>query len=328
MRVWNRALCQSEIQNNMNCEILTSVSGLLANYHFNQGYDSQNNSGLTALADASGNNNTATLINFALNGASSNWIAPGAVTSGVSCSTFSSTLSVTSTTVTDVSCKFGSNGTAAVTVSGGTSFTYDWIPNPGAGDGTASASGLSVGIYSVVITNECGSTTTKTVSISEPSSALFVSPGLYTNVLCYGANTATASLSISGGSGSYTYSWSPSGGTGATASGLAATNYTCYVKDGNNCVKTAVFNITEPPALILTPLGQNNVTCFGLSNATASVNAASGGVGGYVYDWSPGTPTGEGQTNVSGLAAGTWTCMVTDANNCSISTTNFLLRLG
>ncbi|NDJ00142.1 hypothetical protein GWA97_13745, partial [Flavobacterium sp. LaA7.5] len=41
------------------------------------------------------------------------------------------------------------------------------------------------------------------------------------------------------------------------------------------------------------------------------------GTAGYTYDWTPGNPTGDGTTSVSGLSAGTWTCTVTDANGCT-----------
>lgn len=88
-RIWNRALCFNEIQNNMNCEIPATNAGLVANYHFNHGIAQQNNAGITSLTDVSGNNNNGTLNNFALNGATSNWVNPGGVLSGVSCAAFS-----------------------------------------------------------------------------------------------------------------------------------------------------------------------------------------------------------------------------------------------
>lgn len=89
-RIWNRALCFNEIQNNMNCEIPATNAGLVANYHFNHGIAQQNNAGITSLTDVSGNNNNGTLTNFALDGSTSNWVNPGGVLSGVSCAAFSS----------------------------------------------------------------------------------------------------------------------------------------------------------------------------------------------------------------------------------------------
>jgi hypothetical protein len=77
-RVWNRALTAGEIQTSMSCSIPTTNTGLLLNYHFNQGTAGSNNAGITSLTDASGNNYNGTLTNFALTGFTSNWVAPGA----------------------------------------------------------------------------------------------------------------------------------------------------------------------------------------------------------------------------------------------------------
>ena len=76
VRIWTRALEQSEIAANMNYEI-NSATGLLASYHFNQGVAGRSNSGITSLIDATSNNFAGTLQNFALNGQTSNWIEPG-----------------------------------------------------------------------------------------------------------------------------------------------------------------------------------------------------------------------------------------------------------
>ncbi len=73
VRVWNVVRTQSEIQNNMNVE-LSSGSGLIAAYHFNQGIAGGNNAGVTTLTDAAGSNN-GTLSNFTLSGSSSNFVS-------------------------------------------------------------------------------------------------------------------------------------------------------------------------------------------------------------------------------------------------------------
>ena len=85
IRIWNRALCATEITNNMSCEIPTSGFGLIANYHFNQGLAASNNTIVTSLLDLSGNNNNGTLSGFTLSGTASNWVDAGAVTTGTSC---------------------------------------------------------------------------------------------------------------------------------------------------------------------------------------------------------------------------------------------------
>lgn len=104
VRVWNRALCQAEIQNNMNGELPTPASqtGLVAYYKANQGTAAGTNTGITSLADSSGNGNNGTLTNFALSGSSSNWDSgataiSGYVTQYYSPSPSSGTESVTTT---------------------------------------------------------------------------------------------------------------------------------------------------------------------------------------------------------------------------------------
>jgi hypothetical protein len=84
-RIWNVARTSYEIQQTYNCEIATNATGLLVNLHYNQGTAAGSNIAITNVTDASGNNNNATINNMALTGASSNFIASGAVTSGTSC---------------------------------------------------------------------------------------------------------------------------------------------------------------------------------------------------------------------------------------------------
>jgi len=79
LRIWNRALNQCEIQNNMNGELPSGQTGLLAYYQFNQGIASADNTAITSLTDSSGNNYNGTLSNFTLTGTTSNWINPGGV---------------------------------------------------------------------------------------------------------------------------------------------------------------------------------------------------------------------------------------------------------
>ena len=53
----------------------------------------------------------------------------------------------------------------------------------------------------------------------------------FSNVSCNGGSNGTATVIANGGKTPYSYSWSPSGGTGATASGLAAGSYTVTITD-------------------------------------------------------------------------------------------------
>jgi len=72
-KIWNRALNQCEIINNMNCELQPQQTGLVAYYKFNQGFVDAPNTNENTLVDASSNGNNGTLSNFTLDGLSSNW---------------------------------------------------------------------------------------------------------------------------------------------------------------------------------------------------------------------------------------------------------------
>ncbi|MEL1240867.1 MBG domain-containing protein, partial [Flavobacterium flavipallidum] len=127
-----------------------------------------------------------------------------------------------------------------------------------------------------------------------------------------------------GGAGGYTYNWTPGNPTGdgtTSVTGLTAGTWTCTVTDANGCTATRNFTITQPTALVATASSQTNISCNGGSNGAASINTPTGGAGGYTYNWTPGNPTGDGTTSVTGLTAGTWTCTVTDANACTTSQT-------
>ncbi|MDI9339891.1 MAG: SprB repeat-containing protein, partial [Sediminibacterium sp.] len=217
----------------------------------------------------------------------------------------------------NVLCNGASTGSAAVTASGGPSYTYTWSPS---GGNAASATALSAGNYTCTVTNSCGATATTTVAITQPP-ALILTALSSTNVSCNGGNNGAASVNpASGGAGGYTYNWTPGNppGDGTTnVTGLVAGTWSCTVTDANSCTRTQTFNIVAPPTLNLSPLSQTNVSCNGGNNGAASVNPASGGSGGYTYNWTPGNPAGDGTTNVTGLVAGTWSCTVTDANNCT-----------
>ena len=213
-------------------------------------------------------------------------------------------------TQTNVSCNGGANGSAKVTVTGGTpGYSYSWAPSGGTG---ATASGLSAGTYTVTVTDANACTTTQSFTITQPD-ALVATAGAQTDVSCNGGSNGTATVAVTGGTAPYTYSWSPTGGAAATATGLMAGTYTVTVTDANSCSTTQSFTITESPALVATAVSQTNLSCYGGANGAATVEA-TGGTAPYTYSWSP---TGGTAATATGLMAGTYTVTVTDANACS-----------
>jgi len=87
VRVYDYALSQCQIQENMNCELSANQNGLVLYYKFNQGEADGSNLAVNTVIDFSGNNLNGALNNFTLNGSNgSNWVLNGGVESGFSCS--------------------------------------------------------------------------------------------------------------------------------------------------------------------------------------------------------------------------------------------------
>ncbi|OIN55987.1 hypothetical protein BLX24_26930 [Arsenicibacter rosenii] len=95
VRIWDRALADYEVALNYACQLNPATqTGLRAYYTFNQGDDGGANTGITSLTNLANAQSPGTLKNFSLSGSTSNWVAPGGVSSSATCT---GTLSLTAT---------------------------------------------------------------------------------------------------------------------------------------------------------------------------------------------------------------------------------------
>jgi uncharacterized repeat protein (TIGR01451 family) len=85
VRLWNVARSCAQISQSRSCELAGTETGLVSYYQLNQGTAGDNNAGVTTAIDSGPAVSGGALNNFALNGATSNWIAPGGVTTGTIC---------------------------------------------------------------------------------------------------------------------------------------------------------------------------------------------------------------------------------------------------
>lgn len=198
----------------------------------------------------------------------------------------------------------GANGAATADVSGAPGpFTYVWSPGNQA---TQTITGLSAGNYTVTVeaTDMCPLQGSATLTLGGTG---VTAVETHTDVSCAGLNDGTATVTASGGSGAYSYAWAPTGGMAASATGLAAGNYTCEVSDGAGCTTTVNVTITEPGPLTL-DIGPAVTICAG-GTTTLEANAM-GGTGAYTYAWAPAGP------EVAPMATTEYSVSVTDANGC------------
>jgi len=230
-------------------------------------------------------------------------------TSSASVSQPAASLSATATVTQNVSCNSGSNGSIAVSVSGGTSpYSYNWSN----GATSQNLSNLSAGTYTVTVTDANGCTSVQTKTVTQPAAALSASVSASQNVSCHGGNNGSITLSVSGGTSPYSYQWS-NGASSQNLTNIPSGAYTVTVTDANGCIAAQSVTISQPAAaLSSTATATSQISCFGGSNGSINLNV-NGGTTPYSYLWSNGS-TSQNQNN---LSSGTYTVTITDANGCT-----------
>ena len=213
---------------------------------------------------------------------------------------------LTATTASiNVLCFGGATGSATVSASGGASgYTYLWS----SAQTTSVISSLVAGVRQVTVTDANNCTTSATVTITQPSSA--VSSTIAAGpVSCNGGSNASATVTASGGTGPYSYLWSTSS-TSSLVTGLNAGVKSVTITDNNSCSTSSNYTVTQPTAISIST-AVLNVACYGASTGAGTV-IASGGTPSYSYLWSSGATT----SVITGQPSGVRTVTITDANNC------------
>lgn len=209
------------------------------------------------------------------------------------------------------SCGAG-DATATVFPAGGYPPYVGYLWNPG-GQTTQTATNLSQGIYTVTITDNQGCTANHSVNVWN-SSGTITTIKQFTQPLCNGDSTGTATINPSGGTPGYTYLWNTNPvQTTQTAVNLPAGTFVVVTTDNSGCSKTDTIVVTQPTPLSLNPNFANKICA---TNNGMAVVEPTGGAGSYTYLWSPGGQTTNGIYN---LPAGLYKVVVTDANGCQDS---------
>lgn len=180
--------------------------------------------------------------------------------------------------VTPVSQNICPGQAAAMSVSGGTSYTW----SPSAGLSSANAASVTASpsvstVYSVLAANgTCTASTQASITVvANPS--VTVSGNA---VICAGSSTTLTAQGLN------TYTWSPPAGLSAANGSVVVASpasTTAYTVSGNlgNCTASAVITVTVNPLPILTVSPTPSI-CAG-SSATLSVSGANS------YTWNPAT---------------------------------------
>ncbi len=218
--------------------------------------------------------------------------------------------------VQNVSCNGGNDGKIDISVSGVTGTPeYEW--NTGAA--TDDINTLTAGTYTLTVT--VGSEVeTISIEVTEPDPiSISLSP---TDVTCNGGSDGTIDIFVSGGTPDYTYHWSSTEANTNHISNLNARNYSVTVTDANNCEANATTDVGQPTPMNIA-LTHTPITCNGGSDGQINISV-SGGTESYSYAWKKDGEDFSTDANLTGLATGSYTVIVTDDNECHISSSIFL----
>lgn len=221
-------------------------------------------------------------------------------------------------------------------------YTYDWETDDGFGldEDFHDQTELTSGTYNVTVSDANGCTGTATFTLDQPT--IISITAQETDLDCNSASgdpEGAIDIEVEGGQGTvesdYDYEWTgPSGATNlvedaADQTGLIAGTYNLLVTDSNGCTQTATYTLDEPSAVTVSgeivDLDCNSASGDPTGAITLTVGGGQGsGPGDYNYAWTgPAGATNlvADAQNQTGLIAGSYTVVVSDANGCEATAT-------
>ena len=222
-----------------------------------------------------------------------------------------SAITISPSSVTNVSCFGGNNGSIIVNVTGGSSpYAYSWTPVTST---SQILNNLSAGNYTVTVLDNNSCSTSISIPVSQPTQ-LLSSISSTINAFCFGG-TGAASAIAQGGTLPYSYSWAtnPVQST-STALNLPAGPTIVTITDAKGCTSSATANVGQPTQII-TAGGNNSSVCLGsFTTITATATGTAGGS--YIYTWQPNGIVNNGTLAVAPLTPTNYTVTATDQNGC------------
>ena len=229
----------------------------------------------------------------------------------------------------------GGTGTIDITVTGGSvgTYKYFWSTSNGSGivQGNEDQFALTAGTYNLVVSDSNGCSTSIDITLTQPAAlATNLNP---TRITCAAPllDNGAIDLTVAGGVTNYSYLWS-NGPTSQDISNLTQGTYSVHVTDANGCTIDDTIIINNPPPVLysktLSDFNTYQVSCYGYSNGSIDITMTSG-TPPYSYSWTGPAPFNPSSSqNISDLAAGQYTLVITDSMLCTAIETINLTQPG
>ncbi|MGC9331022.1 MAG: gliding motility-associated C-terminal domain-containing protein, partial [Bacteroidales bacterium] len=215
----------------------------------------------------------------------------------------------------DVDCNGNANGELEVTATDGTA-PYSYTLDGGASQTSGLFTGLSVGTYTLEVTDAHNCTDNMTITINEPD--LLTLDGNVSPVMC-GINPGACGVTVSGGNGGYSYSWEGFGSGSAMLTNLGSGDYTVTVEDSEGCSAELTMNVPAYGNLTVYITETEPIACYGAANAILNASCP-GGETPLDYYWNTGHET----ETIDSISAGNYSVTVSDNLGCSGSNSYFV----
>lgn len=211
-------------------------------------------------------------------------------------------------TVDNVTCLNWTDGALSVSdINGGTApYVITW-PD---GSHGSQISNLAFGPYEVKVSDAFACEVSKDTIVKDTLNGITVEQGSYKPPHCYYDADGSMGIKVTVESLPYTVLWN-TGSTDTLLSNIKAGTYTVQVRNNNNCLKEATFNLSEPKQIPL-ELETDRYLCEG-QTADYDIEVPDSL---YQYQWL-GTELNTTETQVSLTLPGTYTASISDLRGCS-----------
>ncbi|MBQ6276083.1 MAG: gliding motility-associated C-terminal domain-containing protein, partial [Bacteroidales bacterium] len=232
---------------------------------------------------------------------------------------------------TSPDCSYETGSVAVTDIVGTANYTVAW--NGGSENGISddhyTISNLGTGNYTITVTDANGCSATQSgLSVSVPNEITYSVSTV--DQVCSTAGSITLE-SVSGGAGGYSYQWSNSvnevvGNGTNVLSGVNAGVYNVTVTDARGCEKIDAITLNGSGGTVSFTLVAHETLCHETASGRIEVQGITGRSP-YSISWSSAEASGNeddvtaSSYEISNIPAGNYTVVVTDADQCSYTST-------
>jgi len=186
--------------------------------------------------------------------------------------------------------------------------SVEWDNN----DSGQSITNLGQGVFTATISLSDGCQKIESFIIDEPEDITFESD--ISDVKCFGESNGSISPIVSGGNGDFTYSWED-GSSELIRSELQEGDFILLVTDHLGCQSEHQFTVDQPDLLEVASSMVSDLSCADSQDGQICV-FVEGGTQPYQFEWED---LENGMSKMTDLIAGTYNLVVTDLNQCTLS---------